>query len=83
MQYPAQRYKQSLKAFPECLEPIEYPFASEIRKVGHCGTISFKSKSYFVGEHLSQGHVGLVEKEEGIFDIYFAKTKIQRLNLKK
>ncbi len=82
LQCPAQRYKPSLKLFPERLEPLEYPFADEIRKVGVCGTISFKDKAYFVGEHLSKEYVGLVEKEEGTFDVYFATTKIQRLNLR-
>lgn len=83
LQCPIQRYKPSLKPFPEKLEPLEYPFADEVRKVGPCGTISIKDKSYFVGEHLCKEYVGLVEREEGIFDVYFSTTKIQRLNIRK
>ncbi len=83
MACPISRYKPSPKPFPEKLEPIEYLPDDETRKVGPCGTINFKGKAYFVGEHLTKEYVALREKEEGIYDIYFSTTKIQRIDLRK
>ena len=83
MKCPIDRYKSSLRAFPKILKAIEYDEKDEIRKVGPCGTISFKGKAYFLGEHLVKENVALREIDDGIFDVYFSKTKIQRINITK
>jgi transposase InsO family protein len=80
LECPISRYKPSLKKFTGKLPAIEYPSEDEVRKVGPCGTINFKGKAYFLGEHLYKEHVGLREVKEGIYDVYFSTTKIQRLN---
>lgn len=82
LQRPRDRYQPSSKSYPEKLPDIEYPAASEIKKVGSGGTIYFKQKHYFIGFHLTQEIVGLTEIEDGIYDVYFCKTKIQRLVLR-
>lgn len=79
---PSQRYKKSLKPFPEKLEPLEYPTEYIVRKVGPCGTISLKDKPIYVGEHLYQQYVGLMEVSEGTYDAFFSTTKIKRFKMK-
>ena len=51
---PKDRYKPSLKNYPEKLSQIEYPAGEEVKKVGSAGTIYFRHKHYFIGFHLSQ-----------------------------
>lgn len=80
---PKDRYKPSPRSYPEKLPDIEYPAGEKIEKVGSAGTIYFRQNHYFVGCHLSQEMVALREVDDDIFDVYFCKTKVQRLNLKK
>lgn len=79
---PKDRYAPSPRAFPEILSEIEYSSDDEIKKVGSGGTIYFKQKHYFIGFHLSQELVALRKIENNIYDVYFCKTKVQRINLK-
>jgi transposase InsO family protein len=79
---PVTLYKPSAKIYPEKLDPVEYPSGYIVRVVGSCGTISVKGKDYFLGEHLKKENVGLEEIANGVFDVYFVKTKIQRIDLK-
>jgi transposase InsO family protein len=79
---PKDRYKPSPRIYPEKLPEIEYSLGEELKKVGLRGTIYFKGKHYFAGQHLAGEYVAIKEIENGIYDIYFCKTKIQRLNLK-
>lgn len=79
---PKDRYKPSPRSYPEKLPAIEYPAGEEIKKVGSGGTVYFRQKHYFVGFHLAQEMVALREIDNDVFDVYFCKTKIERLNLK-
>lgn len=78
---PKDRYKPSPRNYSEKLPDIEYPSDEEIKKVGTGGTIYFKRKHYFIGFHLANEMVALREIDNDIFDVYFCKTKIHRLNL--
>jgi len=80
---PKDRYKPSLRVFPEKLPEIEYPSGEDLKKVGSAGTIYFKAKHYFIGAHLANEYVALREIENEIYDVFFCKTKVQRLNLRK
>jgi transposase InsO family protein len=78
---PKDRYKPSPRAYPKQLPKIEYPEGEELKKVGSAGTIYFKEKHYFIGQHLAQEYVAVREVENEIYDVYFCKTKVQRLHL--
>jgi len=80
---PKDRYRPSPRSYPEKLPDIEYPAGEELKKVGSGGTIYFKQKHYFIGFHLSQEMVALREIENGVYDVFFCKTKIQRLDLRR
>ncbi len=82
MKCPKDRYQKSDKSYLEQLPSIEYLESDEIRKVGPCGTISYKDKQYFIGEHLYKEHVALREVQNGLIDVYYVNTKVQRINLK-
>jgi len=78
---PKERYKSSPRSYPEKLPDIEYPANEEVKKVGSAGTIYFRQKHYFIGFHLSQEWVALRAVDNDIVDVYFYKTKVQRLTL--
>ena len=80
---PKDRYEPSPREYPSHLPKIEYPLGEELKKVGSVGTIYFKQKHYFIGEHLAGEYVALREIDNGIYDVYFYKTKIQRIDLRK
>ena len=80
---PKDRYKASPRNFPEKMPEIEYPVGEELKKVSSAGTIYFKQKQYFVGAHLLQELVALREVENDVYDVFFCKTKVQRLDLRK
>jgi len=83
MKCPSSRYQPSKKKFIEVLEPVEYGPEDIVRKVQACGTISYKDKRYFVGEHLKGENVALRHShKEGIFEIYFCEIRIGRVNLR-
>ena len=81
--YPKDRYKPSPRIYPEKLPKIEYPQGEELKKVGSAGTIYFRTKHYFIGQHLEGEHVAIRELESEIYDVYFCKTKVQRLDLRR
>ncbi len=79
---PKDRYQPSPRIFSNSLPEIQYPEGEETKKVGSGGTIYFRQRHYFIGFHLSQEFVSLREVETGIYDVYFCKTKVQRINLR-
>lgn len=80
---PKDRYKPSPRAFPEKLPEIIYPEGLELKRVSECGGICFNSKHFYIGEHLAREYVALKQLEEGLYDVYFCKTKVQRISLRK
>ena len=80
---PKDRYKPSPRTFPEKLPEIIYPEGLMLKRVSECGGICLYSKHFYVGEHLAREYVALKELEEGLYDVYFYKTKVQRIKLRK
>ncbi len=80
---PIQRYKSSLRPYPEKLPEIEYKPDDIVRKVQACGCINFHDIRYFVGEHLKGEHVAIRPTSvEGVYEIYFVNTRVARISLK-
>ncbi|MFI5333984.1 MAG: IS481 family transposase [Chlamydiales bacterium] len=80
---PKDRYTPSSRVFPEKLPEIIYPDGLELKRVSECGGICLNSKHFYVGEHLAREYVALRELEDGVYDVYFCKTKVQRISLRK
>jgi len=79
---PQDRYLPSSRLFPEKLPEIVYPVNALIKKVSKKGDICFKGIHFFLGEHLTEEYVGLIERQEDIYDIYFCRTNIQKIDLR-
>ena len=84
LQRPADRYLPSERKFIEVLPPLEYGLEDIVRKVQASGTVSYKDKPYFVGEHLRGEYVALRRScKEGVFDVYYGEVKISRVNIRR
>lgn len=82
MERPGDRYKPSTRQFPEILPEIEYQESDLIRKVRSCGQISHKGIDIFVGEALYGEKVALRKFGEGLWDVYFCKSRVCRFREK-
>ncbi len=82
MKAPASRYQASQRTFPEVLPLIEYAPGDQIRKVQEKGEISFHNRVFKIGKAFRGFPVALKPTlNDGLFDVYFAQTKISEINL--
>jgi transposase InsO family protein len=80
---PYQRYKPSVRPYPNKLPEIAYRPEDIIRKVQACGCVNYRDIRYFVGEHLKGEYVALrATSEESIYGIYFVNTKVGNMTVK-
>ncbi len=83
MRRPFERYISSSRHFSEVLHEIVYEEQDEVRKVQRNGVIEFKGNSYFIGEHLYRERVAVrPTREDGIYEVYYCKTRVNKINLK-
>lgn len=80
---PAELYQNSDRKFPNKLPPIEYPSNYLVRKVGHSGEITWEGRDIFISESLRGEYVGLIEVDNGIWEVYFSKMKLAGLDHQK
>jgi putative transposase len=66
---PAARYTRSPRAYPTVLPPLEYPGHFTVKRVTNAGTIRFQHKLLFLANALKQHHVGLEERDDGIWSL--------------
>ena len=78
---PASRYSPSLRSFPGVLPPIEYDVELEVRRVKDNGSIKLKGGYAFISKAFSGEPVGLREVGNGIWDVYYSRQRIDRLDL--
>jgi transposase InsO family protein len=84
MQTPVQRYRVSPRVLPSTLPPIEYAAGDEVRKVQHGGWLSFRGRSFrvgqaFVGEPMALRPDATVD---GIFEVYFCQQLVDTLDIR-
>lgn len=72
MRTPASSYKPSLRSYPEKLNEITYPGNYIVRHVRHNGEIKWKGEKVYVSEALAKEPVGLKQKDEHLWEIYFS-----------
>lgn len=80
MKPPISRYCMSKRAYPKQLPEIVYSDSDEIRHVNKDGYISYKNKRFFIGEGFRGLPIGLREKAEERYDIYFCHQKVTCIN---
>jgi hypothetical protein len=80
---PAERYRPSLRYFPEVLPAIEYSPGDQVRKVGSDGFISFRNRYCRIGKGLRGQPVALRPTgEDGVFAVYYCAHRIGALDLR-
>ena len=77
---PASVYKPSPRPFPRKLAPVEYPAHFERRYVSENGGIRWKCAWVNVTTTLAHEHVGLEEVGDGLWDVYFSRLRLGRLD---
>ena len=71
MKPPADLYKSSLRTMPDKLPQIQCPAHYEVRKVSRNGGIRWTSGWVNLGQVLREEYVGLVEIDDGVWDVTF------------
>jgi len=79
---PSDRFRISDVAYPEKLPEIEYGPDDKIRKVQTSGLIDFLGKTYRIGKGLKGQPVAVRAVDEGIYDVYFVRQNLLRINLR-
>ncbi len=82
MKAPKSRYRMSERVYPNSLLPIEYRCSDEIRRVDKAGKISYRNKKCLLGQGFAGLEVGIREKGDGCYDVYFCHQKIHCLDMR-
>jgi putative transposase len=77
---PASVYARSAREFPRRLPPVEYPAHYEPRYVSENGGIRWKRAWVNVTTTLAHEWVGLEEVGDGLWDVYFSRRRLGRLD---
>lgn len=77
---PADLYVRSAREFPDQVDEPEYPSAYEVLTPKAWGHVTFRGATYFISSALHRERVGLVEVEEGCFDVYFCDYLLGRIH---
>ena len=80
MQTPADLYVPSSQEYPMILPEMKYPDDMAIRSVKSQGDISWKSRHIYLSETLAGELVGLRQKTDRIWDIYFGPITLAQLD---
>ena len=83
MATPSERYRVSVRPFPEILPPIEYGSGDIVRKADKDGDISFKSHRIRLGKPFRGEMIALrPTAEDGVFSIHFCAHPIGSIDLR-
>ena len=77
---PSSHYRESERAYPNRLPPIEYPPHFVIKKITTGGTFRFHYKLLYVANSLVNQYIGLEEVDDGLWSIYFNSVLIATLD---
>lgn len=80
---PGSVYERSRRQFPRKLPPISYPGHYEVRYVSENGAIRWKRAWVGVTTVLAHEYIGLEEVGEGLWDVYFSRLRLGRLDEKR
>ncbi len=77
---PASRWTPSPRAYPERIEPAQYPGHFEVRRVSNAGTFRLHSGQHFLSQALNGESIGLEEVHDGIWNIIYYETLLGRFD---
>jgi putative transposase len=77
---PASAYTPSPRPFPPQLPPLEYPGHYEVRRVSRNGGIRWHKQWVNVSQTLGEERIGLVEIDDGEWDVYFGPLRLGRFH---
>lgn len=77
---PASHYQPSPRPYPRQLPPLEYPRHYEVRRVSRNGGIRWHNQWVNVSQTLGKQPVGLVEIDDGEWDVYFGPLRLGRFH---
>ena len=77
---PASHYTPSQQRFPDHLPPLEYPGHYAVRRVSTNGGIRWDARWVNVSHTLGGEYVGLVEIDDGEWDVYFGPLRLGRFH---
>ena len=80
---PSKRYRMSRRSYPEKLPEIEYGPDVDVRKVQDGGVVYFRGEKYRVSKRFKGQPVAIRPTiEDGIYELYFIRQRIRRIDLK-
>jgi putative transposase len=77
---PLSHYTPSPRPYPHRLPPLEYPGHYEVRRVSHNGGIRWHKQWVNVSQTLGGEYIGLVEIDDGEWDVYFGPLRLGRFH---
>jgi transposase InsO family protein len=77
---PASRYTPSPRPYPAQLRALEYPGHYEVRRVSRNGGMRWHKQWVNVSQTLGEEYVGLVEIDDGEWDVYFGPLRLGRFH---
>ena len=77
---PASVYRPSPRPYPARLPPLEYPGHYEVRRVSRNGGIRWHKHWVNVSQTLGEEYVGLVEIDDGEWEVYFGPLRLGRFH---
>lgn len=77
---PASVYRASPRPYPRRLPALAYPAHYEVRRVSHNGGIRWQSAWVNVSQTLGGEEIGLVEIDDGEWDVYFGPLRLGRFH---
>ena len=77
---PAALYVASPRPFPNRIVQPEYPSWYHVLTPRSWGHVTFRGSEYFISSALHRERVGLVEVEEGCFEVYFRSVLLGRIH---
>jgi len=77
---PSRVYQPSTRPFPKLVEGPQYPGHFEVRKVSEIGQVRWRGRLVFVSGALAGEHVGLEERDEGLWTVSFGTLNLGTLD---
>ena len=77
---PARLFVPSQRDFPAKMPEPEYPSWFQTRVVGESGRLSFEGLQYFVSTALLGERIGILEIDEGCYEVHFANLLLGRMH---
>jgi putative transposase len=68
---PGSVYGPSPRSYPSRLPDLKYPAGALLRRISQQGSVKWNSQRAFISEVLAREHVGLVEAEEELLEVYY------------